>query len=142
MVNKPELDSDFKNTVAASLGITESMIATLVHTFYAKVRKDPFIGPIFQEKIGENWSDHLQTMCDFWSSVTIATGRYKGQPLPKHISLPSLREEHFSRWLELFTKNAYDTCPKEAAEFFIDKAKKIANSLMYGIAFYRGEENL
>src|SRR6185437_7027464 len=44
---------------------------------------------------------HLQTMCDFWSSVLLMTGRYHGQPMRKHAPLP-IGGVHFDRWLELF----------------------------------------
>ncbi|AZL15578.1 group III truncated hemoglobin [Rickettsiales endosymbiont of Stachyamoeba lipophora] len=142
MPNKLQINSNFSRNIGGSVGITESMVSSLVHSFYAKIKADPFIGPIFQDKINNNWDEHLATMCDFWSGVALSTGRYKGQPLPKHVVLPGLQEEHFVRWIALFEENAYSICPKEAAEFFIDKAQKIADSLMRGIAFYRGNLNL
>ncbi|MBN8827236.1 MAG: group III truncated hemoglobin [Sphingobacteriia bacterium] len=128
--------------ITSKLNITENIITNLINSFYSKVRNDKILGPIFQDKIGDNWEEHLKTMRDFWSGIAIGTGRYKGQPLLKHINLPNLQEEHFKRWLSLFTENAYNTCSKEVAEFFIDRAKKIANSLLQGIEFYRGKEIL
>lgn len=136
--NSPRI-SNFNNSM--SLGITEEMIRIMVHSFYAQVQKDPLIGPIFAEKI-TNWDKHLELLCDFWASIALGVGRYKGQPLMKHVGLPNLQEEHFARWLELFKINAYNTCPEKAAEFFIDRANKIAESLVRGIAFYRGEDVL
>lgn len=136
MSDKLRTVSNFNNS--SSLGITEDMIRIMVHSFYAQVQKDPLIGPIFAEKI-TNWDKHLELLCDFWASIALGVGRYKGQPLMKHVGLPNLQEEHFARWLELFKENANKTCSKEAAGFFIDRANKIADSLMRGIAFYRGE---
>ena len=37
--------------IVAQTGITEAMIAQLVHGFYAKVRRDPMIGPVFEARI-------------------------------------------------------------------------------------------
>lgn len=118
-------------------GIDEVMINSLVTTFYAQVRKDALIGPIFEEKI-EDWSHHLEKLCAFWSSVVLMTGRYHGQPMQTHLSLP-IASEHFERWLEIFEATAKDICPPKAADVFIDRARRIADSLELGIATRRGE---
>lgn len=142
MTNDLKVASNFRNNIGLSLGITESMIKDVVHGFYAKIRADSYIGPIFQEKIGDEWDHHLALMCDFWSGVVLSTGRYKGQPMPKHIVLPNLDKPHFEHWLALFEENAYSVCPKEAADLFISRARKIAESLMLGVAYYSGKESL
>ncbi len=118
-------------------GIDEAMINALVITFYAQVRKDPLIGPVFEAKI-EDWSHHLQKLCAFWSSVVLMTGRYHGQPMQAHMSLP-VERAHFERWLEIFEMTARNMCPPNAADVFIDRARRIADSLELGIATSRGE---
>lgn len=40
----------------AAVGVTEPMIHDLVHAFYAKVRVDPALGPIFNRVIGDGWT--------------------------------------------------------------------------------------
>ena len=119
-------------------GVTEPMIETLVHTFYARVRRDPLIGPIFNAAIAD-WDTHLAKLCDFWSSVTLMTGRYKGTPMRVHAELPGISHTHFARWLALFQATALTTCPAEAAQLFIDRSQRIAESLQLGIALHRGE---
>jgi truncated hemoglobin YjbI len=57
-----------------SVGIDEPMIQLLVHTFYAFVRADPLLGPVFNRSILD-WDAHLDKLCAFWSSVTLTTGR-------------------------------------------------------------------
>ena len=118
--------------------VTEEMIRTLVHTFYGRVRLDPLIGPIFEAAISD-WEPHLAKLCDFWSSVVLRSGRYKGMPMPAHAKLPGLNREHFIRWLALFTDTAEKVCPPAAAAIFIDRANRIAESLQLGIAIARGE---
>lgn len=118
-------------------GIDEAMISVLVTAFYAQVRNDPLIGPIFQEKV-DDWNHHLEKLCAFWSSVVLMTGRYHGQPMQAHLSLP-IRAEHFERWLEIFEATALSVCPRKAADVFIDRARRIADSLELGIATRRGE---
>lgn len=104
--------------------------------FYAKVRQDAKLGPIFNEVIGDDWDHHLAKMRDFWSSVMLLTGRYKGQPMVAHMRLKMVRPEHFERWLELFRQTAAELCTLEIADLFIAKAEHIARSFQLGM-FYR-----
>lgn len=122
--------------IRAETGIDEAMIHRLVHGFYARVRSDALLGPVFAERIAD-WDPHLERMCEFWSSVTLATGRYHGQPMQKHLPLP-VDARHFDRWLELFRETARETCTPQAAELVIGRAELIARSLETGIATSRG----
>lgn len=121
-----------------AVGITEPMIETLVHAFYARVRIDPLLGPVFNRAI-DDWDKHLAKLCAFWSSVTLMTGRYKGTPMKAHAELPEITSAHFERWLALFQATAIGTCPPDAAAVFVDRANRIAESLQLGIALHRGE---
>ena len=120
-----------------AVGVDEPMVRALVHAFYAKVRLDPLLGPIFNARVA-NWDEHLAKLCKFWSSVTLLTGRYKGQPMVVHSALPDIAGPHFDRWLELFRETAAEICPSAAAALFIDRSLRIASSLTLGIAAHRG----
>jgi hemoglobin len=120
-------------------GVTEPMIRDLVHAFYAKVRRDPELGPIFEAAIGEAWDTHLAKLCDFWSSVLLTTARFRGQPMAAHARLPGVGDAHFARWLALFEETAGEICPPAAAALVADKAHMIARSLQLGLAVSRGE---
>ena len=121
-----------------AVGVTEEMIQSLVHAFYARVRRDPALGPIFNQAIAD-WDHHLDKLCDFWSSVTLMTGRFKGAPMATHTRLPEIRATHFARWLHLFGETAAEVCPPQAAALFVAKAEMIARSLQLGIAASRGD---
>jgi hemoglobin len=116
--------------------IDEAMVKALVHGFYAKVREDGELGPIFARVIGDDWDSHLAKMCDFWSSVMLMSGRYKGNPMVAHLRLKMITPAHFQRWLALFGIAAMEICPPEAASLFIARAENIARSLQLGL-FYR-----
>ena len=75
--------------------ISEDGIRHLVDAFYAKVRADPELAPIFERAILGNWDLHLATMYDFWSSVMLISGRYKGNPVAKHLRLKGMRAATF-----------------------------------------------
>lgn len=122
-----------------AVGIDEAMIRTLVHAFYARVREDAILGPIFDRAIGDDWDPHLAKLCDFWSSVMLATGRFQGRPMQVHNRLPDIRPQHFGRWLALFETTAGDVCPPRAAALFAERARMIGRSLEMGLAVSRGE---
>jgi hemoglobin len=115
--------------------IDEPMIERLVRAFYTKVREDELIGPVFAARI-RDWEPHLQQMFAFWSSVMLTSGRYRGNPMMKHMPLP-IDQQHFGRWLELFEETAYELCPPAAAALFVDRAHRIAESLMMNLERFR-----
>ncbi len=118
--------------LAVETGIDDLMIEVLVRRFYEKVRANALLGSIFETRI-RDWESHLKRMCDFWSSVALMTGRYHGTPMAKHLPLP-VDAEHFDRWLVLFEESAREICPPKAADHFIERARRIAESLEIGIA--------
>lgn len=130
--NIPEVHAQ----TVARLGVDEAAIRRLVHGFYAKVRQDALLGPIFDSRIAD-WDEHLERMCRFWSSVAMMSGTYHGNPMAKHVTLP-VDAVHFDRWLELFETTATELCPPPAASHFIDRARRIADSLEMGIASRQG----
>ena len=115
--------------------LDEAMIHALVHGFYARIRADAELGPIFERAIGAHWDAHLATMCDFWSSVMLTTGRYKGNPMRAHMKHKAIQPQHFVRWLALFDRTAQELCPADIADRFIAKAENIARSLQAGLFF-------
>jgi hemoglobin len=117
-------------------GMDEAMIERLIRGFYARVRSDPFIGPVFASRITD-WEPHLARMFAFWSSVSLKTRRYSGRPLAMHLPLP-IEGPHFDRWLLLFEETARELCPVEAADHFVGLAHQIGRSLEMGIASNRG----
>ena len=113
-------------------GIDEPMIDRLVRAFYAKVRRDPMLGPIFEARV-DDWEHHFRIVGAFWSSVMLGTGTYSGTPMQKHVGLP-VDGRHFDRWLRLFGETALEICPPDAARLFLERAMRIAESLELAIA--------
>lgn len=115
--------------------INEEAVAVLVNTFYGKIRKDAELGPVFEAAIREEaWPVHLKTMCDFWSSVILKTGRYQGSPFLKHRALPVFPASLFDRWLVLFEETAAEIFETQKLSLpFVTAAHNIARSLKYGL---------
>jgi hemoglobin len=117
--------------ITAKTGIDDQLIERVVRGFYARIQADPLLAPIFTNRITD-WEPHLRRMVEFWSSVTIMSGRYHGNPMAKHRDMP-VTAVHFTRWLALFRETVQDLCPPEAQTYFIERAERIAQSLSMGI---------
>jgi len=115
---------------------TEQEIADLVHSFYAVVRQDEILGPIFNAHVAD-WDHHLAKLVDFWSSVLRGTARFRGMPMPKHVALPDLNAALFERWLLLFRQTAGLQPNRAMSEKACDLAQRIAESLWYGYQMSR-----
>lgn len=115
--------------------VSEAQISTLVDAFYAKVRRDPEIGPIFNA-IVDDWPHHLALLKDFWSTVLLATGRYKGNPMMMHLKHKSqIMPSMFDRWLGLWRETAQELLDEQDAAAVIVRAERIAESLQLGMFF-------
>ena len=120
----------------ALFDISEPAIAALVDRFYAKARRDPMIGPVFHAAV-HDWDEHLRKLCDFWSSVMLTTGRYKGNPMTAHMRLP-IEPVFFERWLALWREAADELFAPAVAQRLRGKAERVAESLQLAL-FYRPE---
>jgi hemoglobin len=114
--------------------ITEPAIADLVRRLYGKARRDPLIGPLFNEAV-EDWDEHFEKLADFWSSVMLTTGRYHGNPMAAHLK-HKIEPAFFARWLQLWHETTGEVFGPEIAAQFGVKAERIAESLQLAL-FYR-----
>jgi hemoglobin len=120
---------------------TEDEVHRLVHTFYAKVRDDAVLGPIFDEHV-HDWDHHLGKMVDFWSSTLRGTARYRGTPMPKHAALPGLEPALFQRWLGLFAETTAELGNEPMRVRADELAGRIAESLWFGYQMARDPERI
>jgi hemoglobin len=116
--------------------INEVTIITLVDRFYAEVRKDPTLGPVFTAAImPDAWPAHLKKMYAFWSSVMLTSGRYKGNPVAVHQQVAGITPPLFGQWLDLFEATARGLFVPAIAEDFAIRARRIAESLKLALFF-------
>ena len=120
--------------------MTEPAVHLLVDRFYAKVRQDAELGPIFEHAVAGDWDTHLATMRDFWSSIMLTSGRYHGNPVAAHRALDGITPKLFKRWLVLFAETCAELFDDTLAASFMDKARRIATSLQLAL-FYRPEHD-
>lgn len=116
--------------------VNEDTIRHMVDAFYARVRRDPALAPVFAEAIAaEAWPTHLEKMYAFWSSVMLTSGRYKGDPLAVHRTVGGITPPLFGDWLDLFESTAAELFVPEIADRFARTARRIAESLKLALFF-------
>ena len=116
--------------------VTEATIRMLVDSFYARVRRDPTLGPIFAAAIADDaWPQHLERMYAFWSSVMLTSRRYQGDPVSMHRRVAGVEPPMFGNWLDLFEATAAEMFVPAIADRFACKARRIAESLKLALFF-------
>lgn len=112
-------------------------ISFLIHTFYAKVRKDEMLGPVFNA-IVQNWPEHLERLTDFWESSLLLSRSYRGNPSRAHQEADrqvhhSISMEHFGRWLHLWFSTIDEHFRGETAQIAKNRARNMSTHLFLRI---------
>ncbi|QHS09207.1 group III truncated hemoglobin [Sinimarinibacterium sp. NLF-5-8] len=118
---------------------TDEEIERLVHAFYADVRQDDLIGPIFNRRV-DDWPHHLAKLTDFWSSVLRGSKNFSGSPMAKHSVIDGLEPALFFRWLDLFEVNCRKLPNQDLGVQAYAAAQRIARSLWFGYQIQRTPE--
>ena len=118
------------DTASLPVPLNEKSIAELVDRFYARVREDALLGPVFNTAIGDHWPEHLATLTDFWTSVLLASGRYKGNPMMAHLAIVQMDQQHFSRWIELWRETTSDIFGLKISQGLVAKASMMGERLV------------
>ena len=113
---------------------TREDVYLLVTSFYARVRDDEVIGPVFNTVIPEEkWPAHLEKLTDFWETGLFGVPRFKGNPVRAHQEADktmghTIEQEHFGRWLNLW----FETIDENFNGPLADRAKQAARNMATG----------
>jgi len=113
---------------------TREDIEQLVNLFYTKVIKDEKIASFFTDIAKVDWEKHLPKMYSFWESILFGQMTYKGNPMGAHFpvnEIKAMEQEHFDRWLELWTATVEENFSGENADLAIYKAQNIAKLMAF-----------
>ena len=103
--------------------LTEADLERVIPAFYARVRDDAEIGPLFNATIAD-WPHHLDRLVAFWSSVMLTSGRYKGNPMAAHIKhRAAITPQMFDRWLALWGQATAEIYEPDIAAALADDIK-------------------
>jgi len=113
-----------------------SDIRLFVDTFYGRVRNDDLIGPIFNERIGDQWEVHLEKMYRFWETILFDQKTYFGAPFLPHATM-NLEPPHFHRWITIFEATLHELNSGDNTEKVIWQGKRMAEIFMSKINYYK-----
>lgn len=119
--------------------ITEEEISRVVARFYACVRADDVLGPVFTAAV-QDWPTHEAKICAFWRGAILRTPGYQGNPMRIHLANSAILPEHFSQWLTLFSRVVERELKPQTAAAFMALADRIGHGLSSGIANFRKPE--
>jgi hemoglobin len=111
-------------------------IKRLVNAFYAKVREDEVLSPVFEERIKDRWPQHLEKMYSFWQTVLLDEHTYQGSPFAPHARLP-LEEKHFNNWITLFHETISENFSGVKAEEAKWRADKMAEMFYHKHQYFK-----
>jgi hemoglobin len=108
-------------------------VRLLVDEFYAAIKADALLNPIFTDVAHVDWDRHLPKMYAFWNALLLGISGYNGSPFAPHQKLPVGRE-HFQRWVALF----HATVDRNFAGARAKQAKDTAASMAHTFAMRLG----
>lgn len=106
----------------------ENDVRLLVNTFYDRARKDDLLSPIFSRRF--DGANSLEGLYQYWQTILLGDGNYKGVPFPKHADMP-LTHQHFDRWLSIFLETVSDLFEGPIAETAKVRAIKMSEVFRY-----------
>ena len=123
-------------------------ITVLVHTFYAEVRKNDLLGPIFNEHIAAaQWPAHLEKLTDFWETNLFGIPKFKGNPPRVHVEVDhkmnyGVTQEHFAHWMHLWFTTIDEMFEGRLADRAKNAARRMSTGLFLAIWNQRPENSL
>jgi hemoglobin len=115
------------------LPVTEGDIHAVVRRFYAKVRTDPALAPVFAAHVAD-WPAHEEKITRFWCNAILHQRGYGGNPMQVHQSAGNIRPTHFARWLATFDDALAEELPPEVAAHWSLLAHRIGRGLQLGLS--------
>ncbi len=108
-------------------------IDTLVTTFYSRIRKDVYLGAIFEKHI-RDWPAHLEHISTFWENSLFRTGQYHRNPLEVHEKVDKeeghrIDEHHFGVWLNHWIQTIDDLFLGDNTTILKARARKMATHI-------------
>jgi len=116
--------------------ITRDEINLVVKRFYARVRANPVIGPVFIDSLTlapEIWNPHEAKIADFWANAILFERSYNGNPMMVHSGISAIKPEMFETWLDLFAEVLHETLAPETALAWETLARRIGRGLRMGV---------
>ena len=112
--------------------LSAGQIENVVATFYASVRADAFLGPVFAVHVTD-WNAHEALEACFWANTILHERSYEGSPMIAHIQAKNVQPGMFSTWLALFDAVLQSELSDSQAQSWSALAHRIGRSLRAGV---------
>lgn len=122
------------------INVERGEIAAVVRGFYARVRQDPELGPVFASHV-QDWPTHEEKITRFWANALLFERQYDGNPMMAHIQAGNVTPEHFPRWLELFAQTLTEEVAPEKAAQWMALVTRIGQGLSFCLRDVRRPED-
>lgn len=125
-----------KPVLPPRIPVSRAQIEVVVKAFYARVRDNPVLGPVFFESLSRDadiWRVHEERIARFWANAILHERSYDGNPMMVHSGISALKPQMFDVWLTLFTKTLYDVLPDQPAHAWSELAHRIGRGLRMGV---------
>jgi hemoglobin len=107
-------------------------IDRVVSRFYARVRREPVLGPVFAGHV-QDWPAHEAKIAKFWRNAILHERAYQGSPMMAHRQAGDVRGAHFPIWLALFEKTLTDELAPAPAAAWAELAHRIGQGLRLAV---------
>ena len=124
------------NALPPRFPITAEEIDIVVTAFYARVREDETLAPVFFQSLPpepEIWVAHEDKIAAFWRNAILFERSYDGNPQKVHAARDAIEPEHFAVWLTLFDQVLKEKLSPELAESWSMLAHRIGRGLKMGV---------
>lgn len=113
---------------------SRTQIETLVQDFYQKLLEDELVSHFFLTHMSDSLDEHLPRIVDFWDTILLGGLGYNGNMMRRHMELNSrseLNEEHFERWLKIWSATIDENFRGAKADLAKEKAKTMKELMLY-----------
>ncbi|MGB0900213.1 group III truncated hemoglobin [Halocynthiibacter sp.] len=117
--------------------INAEEITRVMTKFYTRIRVHPVLGPVFNNIIGTDkgeWDLHEDKIAGFWRNALLREQSYSGNPMQVHLDTPTILDEHFPMWLDVFEEVLAAELQPETAAAWGAMAHRIARGFRIRMA--------
>lgn len=132
------------NAMPPRFPITAAEIDAVVVDFYARVREDETLAPVFFQSIPpitSVWVDHEDKIASFWKNAILFERNYAGNPQQTHREKEAVEPEHFAVWLALFDVVLKERLTADQAASWSALAHRIGEGLRMGVVQARAADD-
>lgn len=117
---------------APRFDVTADQILAVVAAFYATVRADPVLAPVFAAHV-RDWPAHEAKIAGFWRNAILLDRSYDGNPMAVHRAASGVSGDMFVPWLAAFDATLTRSLPPLPAQAWSQLAHRIGRGLRLGL---------